>query len=333
MLADGFTMWPNATMSDTPEPPRPLRWPHGLKAGDFEDDEAVPDPEGRWMAEHADAAPARSIPAAPEGLSAIMRDASRWAPQHGARGRSDSALPGAFLPLETEPPPFHVPPGLLGPETSIEPETKRKSSALAREVIETVLLALLVFLAVRASVQHYRVEGQSMDPTLVDGEFLLVNSLIYSEVNIGKIADWVPYWDPGEPDVRHVFHGPERGDIIVFQHPQAQTHRDLVKRVIAIPGDTISIRDNAVFINGRQLVEPYVSVPRQDDMDEMVIPADHYFVMGDNRGNSLDSRSFGAIHEDLIVGKALASWWPRDHIGLAPNQEATYLDSPGTEAD
>jgi signal peptidase I len=326
-------MWPNATMGDAPEPPRPLRWLHVPRVAD-PDEEAAPDPEGRWLAEHAEGAAAEPRPVLPSGLAAMLRDGGRWAPQHGARGRSDSALPGAFFPLETEPPGFHVPPGLLEPETAVLPAPRDRSrSALAREVIETILLAIIVFLAVRASVHHYRVEGQSMDPTLVDGEFLLVNALVYSQVNVEKLSKWVPGWDPGEPNVRHVFHGPERGDIIVFNHPQSQSQRDLVKRVIAVPGDTIAIRNNAVFINGRQLVEPYVANPRQDDMAELTLPEDHYFVMGDNRGNSLDSRTFGPIHIDLIVGKALASWWPRDKIGLAPNQEATYLDPPATEAD
>lgn len=320
-------MWPNATMGDVPEPSRPLRWPH------FEEHDALPDPDGRWLAETEALDQGNDGPVLPAGLATMLRDSGRWAPQHGARGRSESALPGAFLPLEDEPRGFHVPPGLLGPEAQVAPiPGARKSGALVREIVETVLLALLVFLAVRASVQHYRVEGQSMDPTLVDGEFLLVNSLIYSEVDIGKVGDWVPFWDPGEPDVRHVFHGPERGDIVVFHHPQAGG-RDLVKRVIAVPGDTIEIRDNAVFVNGRQLVEPYVETPRHDDLSSTLIQADHYFVMGDNRGNSLDSRSFGPIHEDLIVGKAMASWWPKDKIGLAPNGGAKYLDGPGTEAD
>lgn len=324
-------MWPNATMGDVPEPSRPLRWPQPPPVAD--DDEAIPDPEGRWLAENDSAAQENDGPVLPAGLATMLRDSGRWAPQHGARGRSDSALPGAFFPLEDEQPGFHVPPGLLEPEAAAAPAgAKRRSGAFVRELVETILLALLVFLAVRASVQHYRVEGQSMDPTLVDGEFLLVNSLIYSEVDIGKVGDWVPFWDPGEPDVRHVFHGPERGDIVVFHHPQSGT-RDLVKRVIAVPGDTVEIHDNAVFVNGRQLVEPYVETPRQDDMPATLIPEDHYFVMGDNRGNSLDSRNFGPIHEDLIVGKALASWWPRDKIGLAPNGGADYLAEPRTEAD
>lgn len=318
-------MWPNATMSDSPEPPRPLRWPTAPRVDD-DFDEAIADPEGQWMAESGDEPAGDAAPVLPPGLAAILRDAGRWAPQHGARGRSDSALPGAFFPLEPTPQ-YRVPPGLLEPETAAEPEARQESkSNLLREIVETVLLALLVFLAVRASVQHYRVEGQSMDPTLVNGEFLLVNSIIYSQVDIGKLGSWIPFWDPGEPDVRYVFHGPERGDIIVFHHPQANAERDLVKRIIAIEGDTIEIRDNAVFVNGRQLVEPYVQTPRHETMAPLLIPRDHYFVMGDNRGNSLDSRNFGPIHEDLIVGKALGSWWPRDKIGFAPNEEATYLE-------
>jgi signal peptidase I len=323
-------MWPNASMSDAPEPPRPLRWPHAPGVGNTES-EAVTDPDGRWMAESSEPDPA---PTTIRTISVIFRDSARWAPQHGAFGRSDSALPGAFFPLELEPAGSPAPPGFLEPEAVAEAQERTSSnrSTVAREILETVLLAMLVFLAVRASVHHYRVEGQSMDPTLADGEFLLVNSLIYSEVNIDKVAKWVPYWDPGEPDVRHVFHGPERGDIIVFEHPQSPD-RDLVKRVIGVPGDRIAIRGGVVYIDDLQLIEPYVAFPWQHDMPEMLIPEDQYFVMGDNRGNSLDSRNFGPIEGDLIVGKALGSWWPRDHIGLAPNADPQLVGPPASEAD
>ncbi|WP_343394303.1 signal peptidase I [Candidatus Amarobacter glycogenicus] len=144
--------------------------------------------------------------------------------------------------------------------------SRHRTSTLLRELVETGLLAILVFLSVRASVQHYRVEGLSMDPTLEDGEFLLVNSLVYSEVDLEKVGKWVPFWDPGEPGVRHVFHGPERGDIVIL-HQRVGVERDLVKRIIGIP-------------------------------------------------------------EKDIVGKAMASWWPRSAWGLAPNEEPVLGAAP-----
>jgi len=311
-------MWPNQAMSTPPEPQRRLEWPHGPPPIASDDDADVADPQGNWLAEDA----AGSAPGAGEPVAAwLLRDARRWAPQHGAAGRSESALPGAFFPLEPGPaalPAPHVPGAI---ETLEAPHRAVTRQTIVREVIETALLAILVFLAVRASVQHYRVEGHSMDPTLEDGEFLLVNSLLYSEVDVEAIAKWVPFWDPGEPAERHVFHGPERGDIVILHHPVEGQERDLVKRVIGIPGDTLRIRDGVVFIDGRELIEPYVKEPWRGDLPEIRIAPGSYFVMGDNRNNSLDSRVFGPVREELIVGKAMASWWPTNKIGRAPNEE------------
>jgi signal peptidase I len=258
----------------------------------------------------------------------ILRDARRWAPQHGAQGRSDSALPGAFLPAEPAAPALPVPMPVPAAESPAGQQAAAARHLLLREVVETALLAILVFLAVRASVQHYRVEGQSMDPTLEDGEFLLVNSLVYAKVDLEALARWVPFWEPGDPAERHVFHGPERGDIVILHHPVTGQERDLVKRVIGLPGDTLRIRDGVVYINGRELIEPYVKEPWRGDLPEVTIPAGTYFVMGDNRNNSLDSRVFGPVGEELIVGKAMASWWPTSKIGRVPNEEPKLAPAP-----
>lgn len=305
-------------MTDTPEPPRRLEWPE--LSGEFDDEpEGVLDPGGNWLPESGGDEPA---PDPRTFDSLLFRDERRWAPQHGLGGRSDSALPGAFLFPDPSPGLFPEPAPQVAAGTSGEVAAAESghSLRLVREIVETVLLAILVFLAVRASVQHYRVEGESMSPTLTDGEFLLVNSLVYSEVNIEKIGDWVPFWEPGPPAQRQVFHGPERGDIIIL-HPRQRGDRDLVKRVIGVPGDQLTIRDGVVIINGRELIEPYVAEPWRGSLDTIEIPADRYFVMGDNRNASLDSRNFGLVNEDDIVGKAMASWWPRSSWGLAPNEE------------
>jgi signal peptidase I len=138
-----------------------------------------------------------------------------------------------------------------------------------------------------------------------------------------KVADWVPFWDPGPPASRQVFHGPERGDIVIL-HPRQRDNRDLVKRVVGLPGDRFEIRNGVVVVNGRELIEPYVKEPWRGELAAITIPADHYFVMGDNRNESFDSRSFGPVNEDDIVGKAMASWWPRDTWGLAPNETPKF---------
>jgi signal peptidase I len=166
-----------------------------------------------------------------------------------------------------------------------------------------------------------------MDPTLDDGEFLLVNSLVYSEVNLDDIAKFVPFWDPGQPDERHLFHGPQRGDIIIL-NPRQRDQRDLVKRIVGVPGDVFSIKNGTVYINGRPLIEPYIKEPWSGSLDPVQIPAHEFFVMGDNRNNSLDSRIFGLVEEDDIIGKAMASWWPTDKWGLAPNEAPTFGPAP-----
>lgn len=316
-------MWPNQAMSTTPEPQRRLEWPYEPQPFAPGDDADVADPQGNWLSEDA----ADPVPSADDlAASMLLRDARRWAPQHGARGRSESALPGAFFPVE--PGPVAVPAPFPTGAVPHAPREAISRQTIVREVIETALLAILVFLAVRASVQHYRVEGHSMDPTLEDGEFLLVNSLLYSKVDIQAIAKWVPFWDPGEPAERHVFHGPQRGDIVILHHPVTGQERDLVKRVIGVPGDILRIRQGVVYINGRELIEPYVKEPWRGDLPEVRIPAGSYFVMGDNRNNSLDSRVFGPVREELIVGKAMASWWPTNKIGRAPNEAPQLAPAP-----
>ena len=202
-----------------------------------------------------------------------------------------------------------------------------KTKTWIRELVETGLLALLVFLSVRASFQNFKVDGSSMYPTLEDGQFLIVNKLVYSEVNMEKLGDFIPFIDAGEDPKRHVFHGPERGDIIVLRDPR-NPETDLIKRVIGLPGETIEIVDGKVYINDLLLEEPYITTPWSDNKAKILIPAGEFFVMGDNRDNSLDSRSsqVGLVQEDLIIGKAMLSYWPREKFGLAPNDGGELTD-------
>jgi signal peptidase I len=196
-----------------------------------------------------------------------------------------------------------------------------------RELVETGLLALLVFLSVRASFQNFKVEGSSMYPTLEDGEFLIVNKLVYSQVDMDKLSNYVPFVDPGSDPKVNVFHKPERGDIVVLKDPR-NTSTDLIKRVIGLPGETIEIVDGKVYIDDRLLDEPYIKQPWHDTKQKIAIPPGQYFVMGDNRENSLDSRSsqVGLVPADLIIGKAMLSYWPSSKFGLAPNEEGKLGD-------
>ena len=126
----------------------------------------------------------------------------------------------------------------------------------------------------------------------------------------------------GSDPKRQVFHGPERGDIVVLIDPR-DTNTDLIKRVIGLPGETVEIVDGKVYINDMLLEEPYITQAWHDTKPKVTIPPGEYFVMGDNRENSLDSRSsqVGLVPQDLIIGKAMVSYWPSSKFGFAPNEE------------
>jgi signal peptidase I len=198
---------------------------------------------------------------------------------------------------------------------------RRRTRTIVRELTETGLLALIVFLGVRASLQNFKVDGSSMFPTLHNGQFLIVNKLVYTEIDTKTLGKFLPFVDSGTSSKRSMFHGPQRGDIVVLVDPQRST-TDLVKRIIGLPGDSLEIVDGKVYINGQLLIEPYIKTAWHDTKPKVEIPAGEYFVMGDNRDNSLDSRSsqVGLIPADHIIGKALLSYWPADQFGLAPNE-------------
>jgi signal peptidase I len=166
-----------------------------------------------------------------------------------------------------------------------------------------------------------------MHPTLEDGQFLIVNKLVYAEVDMDKLGDFVPFVEAGSDPKRNIFHGPERGDIIVLRDPR-NPETDLIKRVIGLPGESIEILDGKVYINDHLLEEPYIEQDWHDSKPKITIPPGEYFVMGDNRDNSLDSRSnaVGLVPQDLIIGKAMVSYWPSAKFGLAPNEEGTLTD-------
>lgn len=163
---------------------------------------------------------------------------------------------------------------------------------LLRELIETVVLSLVIFLLIRQVVQNYRIESHSMEPNFYEGQFILVNKLAF------KLG------------------APERGDVIVFHNPN-NPEEDYIKRVIGLPGDSIEIHDQTVFINGQPLAEdyPHNGILRGTQYGPTLIEPDHLFVMGDNRPQSKDSREFGQLSEELVVGKAWVRVWPFSLFG------------------
>jgi len=176
---------------------------------------------------------------------------------------------------------------------------------LLRELLETIVLSLIIFLLIRQVIQNYRIESHSMQPNFYEGQFILVNKLAF------KLGE------------------PERGEVIVFHNPN-NVEEDYIKRVIGLPGDTIEIRDQTVYINGEVFHEPYQINPFRPDeyFPPTLVEPGTLFVMGDNRNNSSDSRRIGAIPEELIVGQAWLRVWPLDHWGLIKH----YQIEPGVPA-
>jgi signal peptidase I len=182
-----------------------------------------------------------------------------------------------------------------------------KRYRLVREIIETVVLTVLMFLVIRFAVQNFNIEGHSMEPNLHDQELILVDKWTY------------------------LFHPPSRGDVVVFVAPP-QPSQDYIKRVIGIPGDVITIKNTTVTVDGVVLKETYVDPrnlgPTYEDkaIVNMVVPPNDYFVLGDNRANSSDSRVWGFVPKDNIIGRAALVYWPlqQDNDGFLPNVSAVY---------
>ncbi len=176
------------------------------------------------------------------------------------------------------------------PLAGSQEESSGQGWKLIREVLETILLTVVIFLVVNTVTGRFRIEGQSMEPTLHDGQYLIINKLTYK------------------------FHPPQRGDVVVFHFPKDPS-RDFIKRVIGLPGERVEIRAGRVFINGQLLYEPYIASPATYSGSWTLGP-DEYFVLGDNRRNSSDSHNGWLLPRDQIVGKAWLSYWPPSRWGL-----------------
>ena len=193
------------------------------------------------------------------------------------------------------------------------PWTKENVKTFLFEALETLLLGLGAFLVLQASVQNFRVQGQSMDPTLANQQHLLVSKLAYAVVPF-QTALAATVGDSGS-DVGFVFNPPQRGDIVVF-HIADREGADLVKRVVGLPGEAVELRDGRVFIDGTLLPEPYLTGFDDSNEAPLSVPEGHYYVLGDNRGVSYDSRFMGPIPMERIIGKAWVSYWPLDRLDV-----------------
>jgi len=190
---------------------------------------------------------------------------------------------------------------------------------VGREIIEAVILAAVVFMLLQVTVRNFKVDGSSMDPTLEDGQYLLVNRLVYLRVELGRLAKIVPFWTADEGSSRHAIHAPKRGEVIVFEFPDSNPNnpkKDFVKRVVGLPGETMRMFDGKVFVNEEVLNEPYLSHKDHSNASKVTLGEGEYYVLGDNRTHSNDSRSWGAVPEANIRGKVWIVYWPAPGIQI-----------------
>ncbi len=195
------------------------------------------------------------------------------------------------------------------PQTSAAATQARpRKKSLVREYAEAIFIAVLLALVIRQfAVQAFTIPSGSMMDTLLIGDYILVNKFLYGAE--------VPFADLHLPGLRD----PQRGDIIVFRYPQDE-NRDFIKRIIAVGGDTVQVRDNRVWLNGAMVEEPYVRAAVAlahgsghcgyvYGCEPVKVPPSSYFVMGDNRDNSQDSRYWGFVKREKIRGKAFLIYW------------------------
>lgn len=175
----------------------------------------------------------------------------------------------------------------ITPEITPVESTEQKSSSwgqVLRDALETILLAVILFVVINAVSARVRVDGFSMRPTLDNGEYVLVYKLAYH------------------------FDDAQRGDIVVFRFP-LDPSQDLIKRVIGLPGDVVQVTNGLVSVNDRVLTEPYIAAAPEYD-GTWIVPPGQLFVLGDNRNDSSDSHAWGMLPENNVIGKAIMIYWP-----------------------
>jgi signal peptidase I len=187
-----------------------------------------------------------------------------------------------------------TPPGAVA-ERSGESEAPKKGRGLLGMVVEIVVIVAAAFVIAMLVqfflVKPFTIHQVSMEPTLMEGDRVLINRLVYH------------------------FRDPKRGDVIVFHSP-VHAGEDLVKRIVAVAGDRVAVRAGSLYVNGVAANEPYLREQNiRGEFPETTIPPKHVFVMGDNRNNSGDSRLFGPLSTDSIIGGAFFIYWPIRHWG------------------
>lgn len=193
------------------------------------------------------------------------------------------------------------------------PQEKPEKKSLGREILEwvvTIVAAVAIALVIRTFIfEPVRVDGQSMDDTLADGEIMIVSKLGYSSFDFigGRVS---------------AFGNPKRFDVVICRYP-GRGYTNFVKRVVGLPGDTVSVQDGYLYINDEKYDEPYINDDYRsgylNNFAPFTVPDGQYFVMGDHRNNSNDSRSIGPIDRNMIVGHVVQVVFPFSSFRSIPN--------------
>lgn len=174
------------------------------------------------------------------------------------------------------------------------PRPNLQQFSIFREILDLIILIGAIYALVNLSTVRFVVQGPSMEPTFQDDQFLIVSRVNYL---LGQ---------------------PQRGDVVVFHYPE-DPEEDYIKRVIGLPNETVEIRDTEVYIDGQLLEEPYINEPcspSRCENETVTLEKDEYFVMGDNRNRSRDSREFGPVDREYLVGEVLIRYWPPPDWGV-----------------
>lgn len=190
--------------------------------------------------------------------------------------------------------------------------------ALGWEIVEVALFTLALLVVGRLMVVNFRVDGESMMPSLRPGQYLLINRIAYLAID-RELGRWLPVHGGCDRERCALFQQPRRGEVVVFW-PPANFDRPFVKRVIGLPGERVTVQAGRVMINGRLLQEDYIQSAPNYEVQTITVPEGHFFLLGDNRDNSADSHVFGMVAGDRIIGRAWLSYWPPPLIGLLPDQ-------------
>ncbi|MBC8163391.1 MAG: signal peptidase I [Roseiflexaceae bacterium] len=206
--------------------------------------------------------------------------------------------------------------------------------SIVRELFETAIFVLLVFLIVRGVVQNFKIEGQSMEPTLQTGQYILVNKIGYFHFDLNAPMRLFTGNSDLPPKIVYPFQTPQRGDIVVFEYP-LDYNKDYIKRVIGLPGDRIQVKDGSVYVNENRMYEPYLVDPTDCRPSDpcangavVTVPPGSIYVMGDNRLNSSDSREWSELPLDRVIGKAWVSYWPIEDWSVITHATYPELEQP-----